>query len=908
MTDNEFIIDTEINTADAEKGLDALSQKYEEMGETIDKLKAKEQENVRKTVQAYQEQAKAVESQKSKIDEIKSKNAKALAEQVEAIDTQKAKIDELKSKLTEMQELQGVNPAYKSNMDEIDKLEKRLQKLKEAREDDLETGGKDTTKGFKKREIAIRRITEAIRDLKLEQEEMLKKGTAYNQSEDTSKLESQIANAEGKLRKMETSLNDKANVFNSKIDNEEEKLSKLQRSFKDKAIALKIKLDTIEAENEGKTIGQRIAETIGRGLKAGGKGIAHILGATIKGAVKGVRGTITSFGKHIQSTFKKAGDSTKHSFKNLLRYTLGIRSMFMLVRKLRTALVDGFKSLAQFNNGNNDTNKSISLLKNSLGELKNAFAGAFAPVLTVIAPAINNLVQTLISGVNALGMFIAKLNGMTTFTKAKKLTDDYAKSLNKAKNSLYAFDELNVVNKDGGGTSPNNMFEVAEVDGGVSTFVDKLKEAFANGDLSEIGQTIGDKIFEGLNNIDLSGGMGIAEKLGSSIATLMNGIINTEGLGNTIGTKIGEGFNVALRYVSTLLGKLDFKGLGKQFGGLINGIGTTVDFNELGKTLGDGFKGVLDFLNGAVQEIDWQQLGENVREFLTGIDWGGIVASFFELLGSAVGGLGAFLWGIIKAEWEDLMGWWQDTAFEDGEFTIEGLLDGIWEKIEDIGKWIYDHIFKPFWDGICEAFDIHSPSKVMKEIGEYIVQGLFDGITGLIDTVVEIWQDFKEDVLDIFEKLWDGLKSILNTIINGVEKMVNSVINGLNGMIDLLNKLKFDIPDWVPSIGGKTFGLNIPTVSNVNLPRLATGTVVPRTAKEFTAILGDNNQEAEVVSPLSTMKEAFMEAMAESGANRGGDVYISANGDLDALIRLLNLKIEDEKNRTGKQFRKVVTV
>ena len=45
-------------------------------------------------------------------------------------------------------------------------------------------------------------------------------------------------------------------------------------------------------------------------------------------------------------------------------------------------------------------------------------------------------------------------------------------------------------------------------------------------------------------------------------------------------------------------------------------------------------------------------------------------------------------------------------------------------------------------------------------------------------------------------------------------------------MIDALNKLSFNVPDWVPLIGGKTFGFNIKRISEVSLPRLADGGLV----------------------------------------------------------------------------------
>ena len=127
--------------------------------------------------------------------------------------------------------------------------------------------------------------------------------------------------------------------------------------------------------------------------------------------------------------------------------------------------------------------------------------------------------------------------------------------------------------------------------------------------------------------------------------------------------------------------------------------------------------------------------------------------------------------------------------------------------------------------------------------------------------------------------------------------MVNGVINALNRMISALNNLSFDIPDWVPGIGGESFGLDIPTVSKVHLPRLASGTVVPPRAGEFAAILGDNKQETEVVSPLSTMKQALMEALAESGVGGNQQVVIRFEGNLAQLGRVLKPVIDAENNR-----------
>ena len=81
------------------------------------------------------------------------------------------------------------------------------------------------------------------------------------------------------------------------------------------------------------------------------------------------------------------------------------------------------------------------------------------------------------------------------------------------------------------------------------------------------------------------------------------------------------------------------------------------------------------------------------------------------------------------------------------------------------------------------------------------------------------------------------------------------------------------------------------------MPRLATGTVVPPRAGEFAAILGDNKRETEVVSPLSTMKQALKEALAESGGSRDITVIMEVDGRRfgQAVYKANN----EEKQRVG---------
>ena len=89
-----------------------------------------------------------------------------------------------------------------------------------------------------------------------------------------------------------------------------------------------------------------------------------------------------------------------------------------------------------------------------------------------------------------------------------------------------------------------------------------------------------------------------------------------------------------------------------------------------------------------------------------------------------------------------------------------------------------------------------------------IFQGLIDFITGVFSGN---WSQAWNGIVQVFGGLWDGLVAI-------VKAPINAVIGLINKAIGALNSISVTIPDWVPIVGGNTFGIDIPTI-----PMLATG-------------------------------------------------------------------------------------
>lgn len=734
---------------------------------------------------------------------------------------------------------------------------------------------------------------------------------------------------------------------------------------------------------------------------------------------KKARSVVSMFGKMVASNIAngikkissgilgihKTSNKSTISIGKLLKYLFGIRSLYVLFNKLRSALVDGFKNLAQYSGS---TNGVISGLISSLTQLKNSFATAFAPILTAVAPALNYLISLLNSAVTAIAQFMAALTGQKTFTKATKVQQNYAESLKKtggaakeAKGELASFDKLNVQKDEdsgrgggGGGASPADMFETAEIESRFKQMADKIKGFIKSEDWSGLGAYMADGINAGLQKIyDAINWDNVGPKITyfvNAFTETFNSLVDNidwDLLGRTLGAGLNTLVNTLLLFVdgidwknlgaklaigaNSLVDEIDWCKLGRLFiakfnilaemlDGFFNGNGDSAgfDFLKLGISLGNGIngaidsidphvwagalggtvKGLIDTLVGTLAGVDWQEIGTKIAEFIGSIDYGGILASLVRGIGPVFGAIGGIIIGLLKPGWNAAVTWWKETAFKDGQFTMQGLRDGINKAWADIKTWVKEHIFQPFIDGFKLAFGIHSPSTVMAEMGGYLMDGLINKITDMIPNLIakitdiktkmsEKWDEVKEnasekwdDIKKTISEKWDKIKEDSGTKVDEFKKKVsdawdslgektsniwNGIWDTINGVIKKISGIGSNIWNGLTggSLGISEYSLHtsVPSVASVSLPHLASGTVVPPRAGEFAAILGDNKRETEVVSPLSTMKKAMIEAlqavgMADNSGDIVGHIYLDGKELGNSTVKF----VRQETKRTGK--------
>lgn len=296
---------------------------------------------------------------------------------------------------------------------------------------------------------------------------------------------------------------------------------------------------------------------------------------------------------------------------------------------------------------------------------------------------------------------------------------------------------------------------------------------------------------------------------------------------------------------------------------------------------------LLDFLNSIRDFIVENK--ELVLGFLFGIATGLIAiklgvdlitaTGIFLLVGGLVGSIASIVTYLNDPTWENF---WKIIQFIGIAIVGLGLILGNlpliiigvavliwatvakhWDKINELLQkaidWIFEHlddIRKKF--GIVGEIIAVAIAAVIRTIQTYFTN-MFTGIKQIVDGIIKIFKgNFKEGIKDVFGGLGKILLAPFNALWSGVKVILNYLIDGFNKLIGGVNKLSFDIPDWVPGIGGQKWGFNIPKI-----PKLAQGAVIPP-RQEFMAILGDQKHGTNIETPLETMKDAFRDVLKET--------------------------------------------
>ena len=374
--------------------------------------------------------------------------------------------------------------------------------------------------------------------------------------------------------------------------------------------------------------------------------------SSIAGGIRKISSGIFGIHKSANKSTSSLGTMTR-AIRTLLKYSIGIRSMYVLMNKLRNAAVEGFQNLAQYSG---TTNNSISMLQSSLTQLKNALATAFAPILTVAAPILVRFINLLSQALTYVGMFFGALTGQKTFTKAVAVQQDYAASLDKTADSakkaakalegyLSPLDEIN--NYDDGsdssstdgtggytGPTPDQMFEEVPIKNSIKGIADKIRKLIKQEDWEGLGKYLAQYINKGLKYVyDAISWKNVGPKVTEfcdAFTRTFNSLVDNidwDLLGRTVGAGITTLIRTFNRLADPATG-INFERIGSGISQGLRGMIDEIPWREFGNALGNKFMIAWRMFDGFVQDMarknnagitGWQELGNAVAEALNGI-------------------------------------------------------------------------------------------------------------------------------------------------------------------------------------------------------------------------------------------------------------------------------------------------
>lgn len=914
MADGSVVIDTKIDTSGVEKGMEDIKKTLVSIAENVKSIS----ENFEKMINGLTSGSGTANNSVSNL----NKNLERTA------DSGKKAAKELKKAFDpkDISRLKIHRWNDESNLvgDTSEISDEERQALHERTKDAIKAA-QEEAEAFNAEKEKVNELYESIKKTKEELKSLEKSGKWWGDDEyDEAAIK--LQDLTDKVKQYKT-----ATLFPKEESGEVEKISGSVSRLGQKMEILAKKLRASGIAGLKKKI-----RDIGNAISALYRKLAQLAAGAIVAGLKKISSGI--FGIH------KSANKSTISLKNMLRYAFGIRSLFALLNRLRSAAAEGMQNLAKYDlaTGANNINKSISELQSALTQLKNSFATAFAPILTVAAPILVQFINLISQAVTRVGMLIAALTGQKTFVKAIAVQENYAASLDNTANSakkaakalqgyLSPIDEINRYDDgsssdsstgSGGkytGPSAGDMFEEVPIESSLKGIADKVKELIKNEDWEGLGAYMADGINKGLQKVyDVISWNNVGPKVTEFITaftTTFNSLvdhINWDLMGHTL----GAGINTAVNTLNLLIGNggIDFIQIGSSIAKSLRGAIREINWTSIGQLLGNKFMISWKMLSGFVQEMSkkndagitgWTELGKSIGTAMTGMF---DVINLTDIADTIVGVInGAF---DILAGFDEEFDW--DSFQENLKSGIESTINGIeWKKngeafgsflknlCRTLRKSLTRDTFYEFGEGVGTFLGELPWGEILGTAASLIIGGLSVAFNGLVDGIKEN-HPIVGSLVDILTRAFlvvkianiTGISSLVKLIVGEIAKKlvtVESVSTVSGGITNMMNSATGSVSTFGGTLG-KVFG-------TAGIVFAATGAAVELAhgaASITEAIQGGNGELSQAGGYLHDYTGALENAKTIT-QDQAEELWklIEANEDSSDLYDIVTQKLKD---------------
>ena len=669
------------------------------------------------------------------------------------------------------------------------------------------------------------------------------------------------------------------------------------------------------------------------------------------------------FGKVMQgqtSALRRVGITFSAAEENMLKYGDESQRAAALAQVITNNVGEMNSALAQTSAGKQQQ------LANTYGDIREQLGKSVSQLKQMLLPAVNAAVNAFSRMVDCIGQVvqaISKLAGYKLETSssaaagaAGDMADNYEEAADSAEaveeaqeNQLAAFDEINKLSSDSADNTSDDTSAALSTSHALTPEVDTKK---ASSMLDEFVKSAR-KAFSSLKKY-------IDEKFTPIFDCIWDGLkAETFKLQQTLGGVFGDiktlaeplksyfagDFTAFLQTAFATLGNIAV-GLFDSFNMVFADIWNVAAFPMLQNFVTVGLPLITQFATQMLLTIS--TLFDSIKELFDTF-WQEFTVPILDEIAQ----IWNDLWQTISGAWAE----WGQPIFDSLREAITGTKDAIlniWEQwlrplfdefmaiIDSVWTEHLQPLLAEFLDFVGQlvsgALEIYNSAilpvinwlvqklqPVVKSVGSYFLgvfheilnavieraRGIIRVLSGIVQFVTGAftgdWQKAWNGIKQIFKGVWDSFYAVvklpINLIIGAINAMTGAISDALNYIVDAVNELSFEVPDWVPNIGGEEFGFDLPNVYIPEIPKLAAGTVVPANYGEFMAVLGDNTREPEVVSPLSTMKQAVLEALVAYGGDGSGQkqpLYVTVQLDRRQMVQAVIDDINERTRRNGR--------
>lgn len=662
---------------------------------------------------------------------------------------QAKKVDDLKKKVAEYSSQKIPTQEYREIQVQIEQAEKRLNNLIATQERFLALGGSQNSKTFKRYQYDIDELRNTIKYARGELQDLEETGKAFTFGTQTKQAAAdmeKLAAAERRLADLNNRLGNSYSSIKGRISEYNNLLLRSDSSQK-------------------------------KATKSGNK-----------------------LSKSLRNTSKSANNAGM-SMGRMLASSILFSITFSAISLVTSGIGEGIQNLAQYSN---EFNQNMSMLMSALTRLKNAFATAFAPILDVVAPILTSFINLLADAITYVAAFFSALTGKDTFTKAKKVQQDYAESLKdtadstkeaakEAEKYLSPLDDINkFTEKDkdksnkgesgAGELAPGDMFETAKIPDSVKNLADEMRKIFSG--IFDVFKEAWDNKGAAVIN-SAKGALNSLKNAAKAVGTTFYDVF-TNGTGLTWAESLLNLFRSTLDVVKSIADAFTTAwNSGAGFDNVTALFNMLTNVNNLLATIGDSFSRV--FSNGTGVAI-WT----NILQIITGV---------YNFIGNIARQL-TIAWntaGIGDGIWQGILD------------IINSVLSFINRIVTATANWAGDLNFVPLLSSIKNLLNSISP--VVQAIGDFLGD-IYEKI--ILPIAKKLIESILPKIIDAVSKLFDFLgkhKGIIEAVgatligafaASKIVPLITTIIGAVQGIITILSSsgLLGAIGGIVSALGG----------------------------------------------------------------------------------------------------------